>query len=41
MTLPNDAVTIRFPASSEAESYQLIELPAEILKAVEGGATVP
>jgi len=48
-TLPANNVTLRFPphrldrdGAEVEESYQLLELPAEILKAVEKGtATVP
>lgn len=38
--LPNDRLTVRFPPEAAEESYQLLELPAEILKAVEGGQSV-
>lgn len=48
-TLPANNVTLRFPprrleetGEEVEESYQLLELPAEILKAVENGSkTVP
>ena len=41
-TLPTRNVTVRFPpdpgpSAIQEESYQLLELPAEILKQVEGG----
>lgn len=39
-TLPKDALTVRFPPEDVDESYQLLELPPEILKAVEGGESV-
>lgn len=40
--LPTERVTVRFPpVEAIEESYQLLELPAEILKAVEGGEVVP
>ena len=38
-TLPSKCVTLRFPPHSEdaaEDSYQLLELPAEILKQIEG-----
>lgn len=38
--LPKDRLTVRFPPEAAEESYQLLELPAEILKAVEGGESV-
>lgn len=38
--LPTDRLTVRFPPEAAEESYQLLELPAEILKAVEGGQSV-
>lgn len=41
MSLPTEAITIRFPKAAKEESYQLLELPAEVLKAVESGQTVP
>lgn len=41
-TLPKHKFTIRFPAHAEPgtqeESYQLLELPAEILKKVESSS---
>jgi hypothetical protein len=40
--LPSERVTIRFPPVKDVEeSYQLLELPPEVLAAVEGGAVVP
>lgn len=40
--LPTEAITVRYPpALGVDESYQLLELPSEILKAVEAGETVP
>ncbi|KAL1413152.1 Ctf8p and Ctf18p associating protein [Vanrija albida] len=39
--LPDDYITVRFPEQQDEESYQLLELPAEILAQVEGGAVVP
>jgi hypothetical protein len=41
--LPAEAITVRFPPAvvEERESYQLLELPSEILKAVEAGEVVP
>jgi len=40
--LPTQRVTVRFPPNTLVEeSYQLLELPPEILKAVEGGEVVP
>lgn len=39
--LPKDYITVRFPQTQDDESYQLLELPAEILAQVEGGAVVP
>lgn len=38
-TLPSKRVTLRFPPHSDdtaEDSYQLLELPAEILKQIEG-----
>ncbi|TXT16010.1 hypothetical protein VHUM_00513 [Vanrija humicola] len=39
--LPKDYITVRFPQTQDDESYQLLELPPEILAQVEGGAVVP
>lgn len=39
--MPKECVTIRFPLADAEESYQLLELPPEILKVVEGGEVVP
>ncbi|WOO76835.1 putative sister chromatid cohesion protein DCC1 [Vanrija pseudolonga] len=39
--LPKDYITVRFPQTQDDESYQLLELPPEILAQVEGGSVVP
>lgn len=41
MVLPTKRVTVRFPTAVQDEVYQFLELPPEILKAVEGGQSVP
>lgn len=41
-TLPKDGITVRFaPSTLVEESYQLLELPPDILKAAESGQIVP
>ncbi|BEI86217.1 hypothetical protein CcaverHIS002_0605040 [Cutaneotrichosporon cavernicola] len=40
MVLPNKRVTVRFKPYAEDEMYQLLELPPDIFKAVEGGQSV-
>lgn len=41
-TLPKERITVRFPPAAHVdESYQLLELPPEILKVVEAGDVVP
>lgn len=38
--LPKNNVTVRFPPTLQDEMYQLLELPPDIFKAVEGGESV-
>lgn len=38
--LPQKNVTVRFPPTLQDEMYQLLELPPDIFKAVEGGESV-
>lgn len=35
-SLPSRNVTLRYPAELLEENYQLLELPADILKQIEG-----